>query len=130
MKRQVSTMRTFAALRLRRAPRLPISSVQYGDSGVHRWTRSSFGLVVALVAVTGFSLPTPGQAGKKDPSPTVTILVYNHARASTDTLAGAEREAGRILGEAGLRPVWLDCLDRDSAAAYKSCVTSGASRST
>ena len=28
----------------------------------------------------------------------------------------AEREAGRILGEAGLQPVWLDCLDRDPAA--------------
>jgi hypothetical protein len=116
MKRQVSTMRTFAALRLGRAPRLPISSVQYGHSGVRRWSRSSFGLVVALVAVIGFSLPTPGLAGKEDPSPTVTILVYNHTQASAAILAGAEREAGRILGEAGLRPVWLDCLDRDSAA--------------
>jgi hypothetical protein len=116
MKRQVSTMRTVAALRLGRAPRLPISTVQYGHSGVRRWTRSSFGLVVAQVVVIGFSLPTLGLAGKKDQSPTVTILVYNHTQASVDILAGAEREAGRILGEAGLRPVWLDCLDRDSAA--------------
>ena len=96
-------------------PRLPISSVQYGHSGVRRWTRSSFGLVVALVTVIGFSLPTPGLAGKEDPSPTVTILVYNHTQASAAILAGAEREAGRILGEAGLQPVWLDCLSRDSA---------------
>jgi hypothetical protein len=116
MKRQVSTMRTFAALRLGRAPRLPISSAQYGHSGVRRWTRSSFGLVVALVAVIGFSLPMPGLAGKEDPSPTVTILVYNHTQASAAILAGAEREAGRIFGEAGLQPVWLDCLDRDAAA--------------
>jgi len=102
-------------------PRLPISSVQYGHSGVRRWTRSSFGLVVALVAVIGFSLPTSGLAGKEDPSPTVTILVYNHTQASAAILAGAEREAGRILGEAGLQPVWLDCLPRDSAADLELC---------
>jgi hypothetical protein len=29
-------------------------------------------------------------------------------------LAQAEREAGRILGEAGVRAVWVDCLDRHS----------------
>jgi hypothetical protein len=50
------------------------------------------------------------------PSPTITILVYNNAQAPPAALAQAETEAGRILGEAGLRAVWLDCLDRHSAA--------------
>jgi len=46
----------------------------------------------------------------------MTILVYNKAQAPAATLAQAELEAGRILGEAGSRAVWLDCLDRRPAA--------------
>jgi len=42
-------------------------------------------------------------------SPTVRIRVNNYTQASPLMLAKAEREAGRILGEAGLRVVWLDC---------------------
>jgi len=52
----------------------------------------------------------------KSPSPIVTLLVYNNAQAPTATITQAEREAGRILGEAGVRAVWLDCLDRNSPA--------------
>ena len=33
----------------------------------------------------------------------------NYTQASPAPLAGAEREAGRILGKAGLQTVWLDC---------------------
>jgi len=69
---------------------------------------------VALVALIGFSLPA--LAAKEDSGLTITVLVYNKAQASTAILTSAEREAGRILGEAGLQPVWLDCLDRDPAA--------------
>ena len=67
--------------------------------------------------VSGF-LPNAARAGDRevDPSLTMTVLVYNQTQASAAILAGAEREAGRILGEAGLRAVWLDCLDRHSAA--------------
>src|SRR6266481_195030 len=116
MKQQVCTMRTFAALRLGRARRSSIAPVQYRHSGLRRWIRLRFGVVVALVTVIGFAFPASGLAGEEDRSPTVTVLVYNHAQSSAAILAGAEREAGRILGEAGLRLFWLDCLDRDSAA--------------
>jgi predicted aspartyl protease len=44
-----------------------------------------------------------------DPNPTLTIQLYNYSTASPATLAGAEREAGRILGQAGLRASWLKC---------------------
>jgi hypothetical protein len=115
MKRQVSTIGTAAPLSQRGTPRLSISPVQYRHSKLRPWHRLSFGVVVASVAVIGFSLPAPGLA-KKESSSTITVLVYNNAQTSAAILAGAEREAGRILGEAGLRPVWLDCLDRDSAA--------------
>ena len=69
-------------------------------------------LSIALLAFS--TLASAAEA--KSPSPMMTILVYNKAQAPAATLAQAELEAGRILGEAGLQPVWLDCLDRDPAA--------------
>ena len=41
--------------------------------------------------------------------PTITVQIYNYSPASQDVVIRAEREAGRILGTAGLQPVWLDC---------------------
>jgi hypothetical protein len=78
----------------------------------HSWLRFSLGVALGMVGVT---FPETGFARNADPSPTITILVFNHAQASPAILAGAEREAGRILDRAGLGAVWLDCLDRDSA---------------
>jgi hypothetical protein len=69
----------------------------------------SFVTVVGLIGIVGFVFPT-AFAGENDPSPTITVQVYNYSQASPATLRGAEREAGRILGEAGLRAVWLECL--------------------
>ncbi len=48
---------------------------------------------------------------RKAPNPTITVLVYDYAHVSAATLAGAEGEAGRILSQAGVRSVWLACLD-------------------
>jgi hypothetical protein len=78
---------------------------------------SLFWICLQCLIVSGF-LPNAARAGDRevDPSLTMTVLVYNQTQASAAILAGAEREAGRILGEAGLRAVWLDCLDRHSAA--------------
>jgi len=123
MKQQACTMRRPAALTLTGASRLPIPSVQYQNSRPseslrHRrrlWLRLSLGVLVGLVAITGFAFPATALADDADTRPTVTVLVYNHTQASGVILA-AEREAERILDEAGVRPVWLDCLDRNSAA--------------
>ena len=41
--------------------------------------------------------------------PTITVLVANYSQASPAILAAAEREAGRILGQAGLRASWIEC---------------------
>jgi hypothetical protein len=77
--------------------------------------------VAGLVAIIGFGFPATGFAGKSDPEsklyPAIKILVYNIAQAPHAAVAQAETEAGRILGEAGLRAVWIDCLDRHSADA-------------
>ena len=79
-------------------------------------SRVSF-VVVALVGITGFALPETALAGQNDYSPTITVLVHNYSQASPAILAGAEREAGRIMGEAGLRAVWLECPTGPSTAA-------------
>src|SRR5262245_30481695 len=73
-------------------------------------------VVVALVGITGFALPETAFAGENDYSPTITVLVHNCSQASPAILAGAEREAGRIMGEAGLRAVWLECPTGPSTA--------------
>jgi hypothetical protein len=76
-----------------------------------------FWICLQCLIVSGF-LPNASWAGelKADPRPTIAVLVYNHAQALPATITGAEREAGRIMGEAGVQAVWLDCLDRHSAA--------------
>jgi hypothetical protein len=67
------------------------------------------------MALLAFSTLAAGREAKS-PSPMLTLLVYNYAQAPVETLAQAELEAGRILGEAGVRAVWLDCLDGHPAA--------------
>jgi hypothetical protein len=72
--------------------------------------QSVFWICLQCLIITGF-LPGASRAGdrKADPSPTITVLVFNHTDASPAILAGAEREAGQIFGGAGLRVVWLGC---------------------
>jgi hypothetical protein len=73
-------------------------------------------VVVALVGITEFVLPETAFAAENDYSPTITVLVHNYSQASPAVLAGAEREAGRIMEEAGLRAVWLECPTGPSTA--------------
>jgi hypothetical protein len=54
--------------------------------------------------------------------PTATVLVYNHAHVAPSILAAAEREAGRILGAAGVRIVWVECpMGSTTASAEGPC---------
>jgi hypothetical protein len=76
----------------------------------------SFGAVVGLVGIIGFKFPETALAGVADPGLTITVQVDNYSQASPTVLAAAEHEAGRILGEAGLRAVWLECPMVPSAA--------------
>jgi hypothetical protein len=66
-------------------------------------------VVVGLVGVMSFASPERVFARVEDPSPTIRARVNNYAQASPSTIAKAERVAGRILGDAGLLTVWLDC---------------------
>jgi hypothetical protein len=53
--------------------------------------------------------------------PPVTILVFNYSRATHSTLVSAEREAGRILAEAGVSAKWLQCSIPLTADSDKAC---------
>jgi hypothetical protein len=66
------------------------------------WFRLSVMALAGLVGVISF-------ASRADSSPTIRVRVNNYTQATPAMLAGAEREAGRILGKAGLQTVWLDC---------------------
>jgi hypothetical protein len=81
-----------------------------------RWLRLSLGFVVGLLSETGLTFPKTVFARMADPSPTIRVRVDNYTQASPTIIAGAEREASRILGEAGLRIIWLDCLMGHSTA--------------
>jgi len=71
--------------------------------------RLRLSFVVSLVALTSFAIPERVFAGVEGSGQTIRVRVNNYAQATPATIASAEREAGRILGEAGLRMVWLDC---------------------
>jgi hypothetical protein len=45
----------------------------------------------------------------REVDPSLTILVYNQAQAPPAIVIGAEREAARILSQAGVRTGWFDC---------------------
>ncbi len=69
----------------------------------------NFGVMAALVGIVmGLALPVTALAGEDEP-PMIRVLVANYSQASPTIVAAAEREAGRILGQAGVRTSWLEC---------------------
>jgi hypothetical protein len=80
------------------------------------WFGLSIRALAGLVGVISFAFPETIFASGADSSPMIRVRVNNYTQASPAILAGAEREAGRILGNAGLRTVWLDCPAGHSAA--------------
>ena len=78
--------------------------------------RQSLRLAACLLAVLGFPSTDVSFARAAEPSPTIRVRVNNYTQATPAMLSGAEREAGRILGKAGLQTVWLDCLAGHSTA--------------
>jgi hypothetical protein len=67
-------------------------------------------VMVLMLNTTGaYAQSLPQSCAKANPSPTITIIVYNQAQAPDAILVEAEREAARILSQAGVRISWLDC---------------------
>jgi hypothetical protein len=69
----------------------------------------SLHLAGGLLVVMGFACADASAARVGDPSPTIRVRVTNYTVATPTTVSKAEHEAGRILGEAGLNVVWIDC---------------------
>ncbi len=69
----------------------------------------SISFFLGLLSVVGVVFPAAVFANTPDPVPAIRVHVDNYSQASSTTLSRAEREAGRIFGEAGLRIVWLNC---------------------
>lgn len=65
--------------------------------------------VFAAIGLHSFALAQVAAAEGESQPATLTALVYNYTRASAASLERAEREAGRILGGAGLHVAWLNC---------------------
>jgi hypothetical protein len=74
-----------------------------------RLAKMRFVAVLGLVGIAGPAFPGMAFPAENDASPTITVQIYNYSLASPTVLVEAEREAGRILGMAGLRAVWLEC---------------------
>src|SRR5579859_6418575 len=99
------------------------TEIRRKKAGRSEWTRTrekrsggkqGFAHVAVLACLMGLTLEQVAIARQPDPSLTFKVGVYNFAQASPETLAGAEREAGRILGVAGVRVVWMDCRTPES----------------
>jgi hypothetical protein len=90
---------------------------------VKTWLLSgvTFAVAAGLIGLTSLGLPETLIAAQNDGQPTITVQIYNYSPVSPDVVVRAEREAGRILGAAGLQPLWLECPVTTSSEAPKRC---------
>ena len=70
-------------------------------------------LLVSLAVLIRLAHPTAAFASEIDNGPAITVLVFNFREAPVETLLKAEREAGRILDQAGVHVTWRDCPTGD-----------------
>ena len=54
-------------------------------------------------------------ARSEEPVPTIRVRVLNYTRVTPAAVAAAERRAGQILGDAGLKVIWIDCWIGESS---------------
>lgn len=74
-----------------------------------RAARLSVRIATALLVVLGFNCADGFFTRAAEPSATIRVRIVNYTEVTPDTIARAEREAGRIFHDAGLNVVWLDC---------------------
>ena len=64
----------------------------------------------------------PKSAFATESAATTTVLVYNHAHVSPGILSTAEHEAGRILDAAGVRIMWVECMESTTVSGEGPCL--------
>lgn len=65
--------------------------------------------LVGLAVLIRLAHPTAALASETDNGTAITALVFNYREVPVKTLIKAEREAGRILDQAGVHVTWRDC---------------------
>jgi hypothetical protein len=78
--------------------------------------RVSLWIAEGLLVVLGLDFADNFLARAAEPDPTITARVVNYTAATPATIAKAEHQTDRILGEAGLHVIWLDCPLGQSAS--------------
>lgn len=85
---------------------------------------------ICLASVCILAVWASGHADGRKQATTIPVLVYNYAEVPRTILATAERQAFRILGAAGVRVLWVDCLEKFSTIDSKELCESGWSAQT
>ncbi len=79
--------------------------------------RLGFWLVAGLALMMGMAATSYGRSHGSVAAglgATITLRVFNYAGASAGVIAQAEKEADYILGQAGVKMVWWDCLAKNA----------------
>ena len=84
-------------------------SHQAQPSGGTASSRFPIAVLIGLALAAGLCFPTRSSAQATEPKSAFQILVFNYTDASPEGLAVGEREAGRILAQAGIQVTWLNC---------------------
>jgi hypothetical protein len=85
------------------------------DSGFAKIAR-----LAAIVTFVGFASLSPMSGAEA--SSAITVRVYNYAKVERRILVEAEKEATRILDQAGITSAWLDCpLDPAEFEEHPAC---------
>ncbi|HTF67141.1 MAG TPA: hypothetical protein VK638_31100 [Edaphobacter sp.] len=88
--------------------------------------RTLAGLNLAFAAFSVGVLAFPASIfAKEEPTVNISVLVYNYAEVAPGILAGAEHQADRILNQAGVRVVWVDCSVKPAQLDEKSICRDG-----
>jgi hypothetical protein len=70
-------------------------------------------LLVSTAALMGVVCPATAFSSEANDAHSITVLVFNFRRVPAETLVKAEKEAGRILEQAGVPVTWRDCPTGD-----------------
>ncbi len=77
--------------------------------------RRSIRITAGLLVLLDLASAGASSGRLAEPDPTIRVRVTNYTEATPATVSKAEREAGRLLDEAGLNAVWIDCPVGQSA---------------
>jgi hypothetical protein len=80
------------------------------------------GLAVVAATVAGSAAWAKNNRDAETSPATITLRIYDYAQVNNATLAAAEREASRILAQAGVTTKWQECpTSHDAKSEFRGC---------